>query len=610
VTIEPGNPGSERWRLRRHLRPHAARLAVAALAMTARAAVLVMLPWPLKFILDNVILGRRLPHWAAELIPPALSHGMLLLDTMSITLLVLGLADTLLDYAGNLLFLTVGQRILFGVRRDLFAHLLSLPLAFHRHRRGGELMSRLGEDVSRLQEFVTVLGTGVLPNLLTIIGIMVVMAAVDLEYALFAAVMAPLLIFISRRWSGLLKANLRRVRANDGELWATAQEMLSAVQLVQASGRQEHEQDRFAAKATASLDASLLASRTQAQFTPLINLVIATGGGIITWYGAVRVMDGDITAGDLLVFLAYLRGLVTPARQVAKAAPVLGRTAIALERIRDLFAERASVADRPGIVAPKHCSGWLEFRGVTFGYEPGATTLGDISFRLEPGRTIALVGPSGSGKSTIAALATRFVDPASGEVLLDGRPLPDLPLAFVRRNVTLLSQEPLLLHGTVWENIAYARPGADRAAAMRAAAEAGVHEIIAALPDGYDHKVVERGATLSGGQRQCISIARATLAGSPVVILDEPTSSLDAGTEQRIMAALQRLTETRAALIIAHRLATIRDADLIVVLEHGRIVQTGTHRSLLNRAGLYATLCAAQGMHRSAGDAPVVSVTA
>jgi ATP-binding cassette subfamily B protein/subfamily B ATP-binding cassette protein MsbA len=581
-------------------------LSAAALSMIARAGILVLLPWPLKFILDNVILGRPLPHWAAELIPPVLAHGAPLLDTMSITLLVLGFADTTLDYLGNRLFLTVGQRIVLAIRCDMFAHLLALPPAFHRRRRAGELMSRLGQDIPRVQEFVSILGATLLPNALTLVGIIVVMAAVDFEYALFALVMAPLLILISRRWSGLLRTNLRRVRALDGELWAAAQEMLSAVQLVQASGRQRHEQDGFANKAGASLDASLHASRIQAQFTPLVNLVIATGGGIITWYGAVRVIEGSITAGDLLVFLAYLRGLVTPARQVAKAAPVLGRTAIALERIRDLFAERASVAERPGAIAPSHCAGWLEFRNVSFGYDAGASTLTDVSFRLERGRTIALVGPIGSGKSTIAALATRFIDPTAGEILLDGRPLPDLPLTYVRRNITLLSQEPLLLHGTVWENITYARPGADRDAAMRAAAEAGVDEIIAALSGGYDHPVVERGATLSGGQRQCIAIARATLADSPIVILDEPTSSLDATTERRIMAALERLTETRAAIIIAHRLDTIRSADQIIVLDRGRVVQSGTHRVLVGSPGLYATLCEAQGVSRFARAAQVV----
>jgi len=218
----------------------------------------------------------------------------------------------------------------------------------------------------------------------------------------------------------------------------------------------------------------------------------------------------------------------------------------------------------------------------------------DLSFTLQPGQKVALVGPSGAGKSTIASLAVRFADPDAGAVLLDGRDIRTLPLAYLRRNVALMLQDAPLLHGTVWENIAYGRPGADRADAIRAAVAAGVDPIIRALPGGYDQPVAERGATLSGGQRQCIAIARITLAEARVVILDEPSSSLDAATEEGVAAALARLTATRATLVIAHRLATIRDADLILVLERGRIVQRGTHAALLREGGLYARLLQAQ----------------
>ncbi len=581
------------WRFRDALTPFRTRLGLGAALMALRSLVLVVAPWPLKYVVDTVLLGHRPPHWLTLLVHDPLSHRMLVLDGLAGAILLAGIADSTLDYYGTRIFLEVGQRVVFAVRRALFAHLIGLPPEFHRRRRGGEMMTRLAEDTARLQEAIGMVGS-VLPHTITIVGMMTVMLAVNARYALAIAGAAPLLIWISHRWSGLLRRNVRLARTRDGELWSGAQEMLGAVALIQASGRQDHELSRFTGRAETSLAAGLQASLTQAQFPPLVNLVITAGTGLLTWYGARLVLQGRISTGDLLVFLAYLRGLVTPARQVAKSSAVFSRCAIALERLREIFAERPSVADPPGAVAPARTAGVLEFHAVAFAYRPGESTLSDIGFRLEPGMTIALVGQSGAGKSTIAALATRFMDPARGHITLDGTDLRALPLAHVRRQIAWLAQEPLLLHGTVWENIAYACPGADRRAAERAVEQSGIAEIIAALPGGLDHPVSERGATLSGGQRQAIAIARATLAQSPVILLDEPTSALDARTEQIVLAALRRLTARRATLVIAHRLDTIRSAHRILVLHHGRIVQSGTHAELMGAAGPYAALYRAQ----------------
>ena len=588
---------SARWQLRRHLHAERRRIVLAALAMSGRAAVLVLLPWPLKFVVNCVILGKPVPEWLGDLLPGVLAPRIELLHVLGAAMLAMAACEAALDYVGNRLFLQAGQRTVFALRHDMFNHLVSLPLAFHRQRRGGELMSRLSEDVGRVQDVVVVAGTALLPHVLTLGGIVVVMLVIDWRYALLAMAFLPALGFVSRHWATRLRGQLRGVRARDGELWAMAQEVLAALPLVQSSGRERHESRRFAGRALRSLRMGLAASRTQAQFAPLINVLIGTSAAVVTWYGALRALAGTLTPGDLLLFLAYLRAVVTPARQIAKAAPMLGRAAVALERIREIFAERPTVIDPPHAVAPARCAGRLEFRAVGFAHTPGEPTLTDISFRLEPGRMVALVGPSGAGKSTLASLAARLVDPGSGQVLLDGTDLHRLPLGFVRRNIALLLQDAPLLHGTVWANIAYGRPGADRADAIRAASAAGVDEIIRALPGGYDHPVAERGAALSGGQRQCIAIARATLADARVVLLDEPSSSLDAGTEQAVAAALARLTARRATLIIAHRLATIRNADLILVIERGRIVQSGTHVSLRQQGGLYCRLIAAQGHH-------------
>ncbi len=582
------------WRLRRYLFAEWRRLGVAGFAMAARAAVLVAVPWPLKYVVNCVILGKAAPHWLNAMIGMPAPTRFALLNVLGGAMVLLALLDAGLDFAGNRLVLEAGQRTIYVLRQDLFSHMIRLPSAFHRKRRGGELMSRLSEDVGRVQDIVTVAGTGLLPHLLTLSGIIGVMLTLDWHYALLAMASLPGLAFVSNRWAGLLRARLREVRGQDGELWGMAQEVLAVLPLVQACGWEAQESQAFGAMAARSLRAGLAASRRQAQLAPLINLLISCGAAAITWYGALRVADGTLTAGDLLLFLAYLRGMVTPARQIAKAAPLLGRASVALERIREMFAEPLTVTDAPGLSAPAQCTGKLEFRGVSFAYTPGHPVLSDVGFCLEPGRMVALVGPTGAGKSTIAALAIRLMDPSDGQILLDGEDLRRLPVAFVRGNVALMLQESQLLHRTVWENIAYGQVGATRADAIRAAIAAGVDEVIRGLPGSYDYIVAEHGASLSGGQRQCIAIARATLAQARVVILDEPSSSLDASTERRTSAALDRLIASRATLVIAHRLATIRKADLILVVEGGRVVQRGTHRELRDQGGLYGRLLRAQ----------------
>ncbi|MDE3175389.1 MAG: ABC transporter ATP-binding protein, partial [Pseudomonadota bacterium] len=509
-------------------------------------------------------------------------------------MLAFALADALLDYLGNHLVLQAGQRMVSALRRDVFAHLLVLPLSWHRRRRGGDVMTRLSEDVGRVQDLVVVVGTGLLPHVLTVLGILGMMAAIDWRYGLMVAAVIPALALVSDRWSRKLRARVRDARHEDGELWSMAQETLAAIPLVQAHGREPYEARRFARLARRSLGRALTATRTQAELPPLINFMVGIATAAITTYGAARVLDGSLTAGDLLLFLAYLRGLVTPVRQMTKNGPVMGRAVVAIERIRELLNEKVAIADPEFPVEAPPGAGRLEFRSVSFSYGADAAALEHVSFHLAPGRRVALVGPTGAGKSTIAALAARLADPTDGSVFLDGRDLRSLRLQHVRRRVALMLQDAPLLHGTVWENIAYGRPGAGRDAAIDAAIAADVDEILSNLPDGYDTVVAERGASLSGGQRQCVAIARATLADADVVILDEPSSSLDATTERRISTALARLTASRASLIIAHRLNTVRGADEILVLERGRIVQRGDHATLLREGGVYAGLLRSQ----------------
>ena len=573
-----------------YLWPEWKALSAGALVMSIRAVVLLLLPWPLKYTIDNVIFDRPLPGWLQAMLPEAVQHRMPLLNLLALIMLGLGAADALLVYLGNRLFLDAGQRVVFAIRFDLFAHLQRLSLEFHRRHRGGELMSRLSGDVKQLQDFVAAVGIDLLPHALTILGMAVVMFVIDWRYALLALSIAPALFYIARYYSNRLRQALRQVRKHEGTLWGLTQEILASVQVVQAFARESHEDDRFSEHANRSLKASIHANSVQARYGPTMNLVIAVATGAIIWYGAASVIRGILTPGDLLIFLAYLRGIATPARQLAKTGRVIGRASVALERIGEYRVEAPSVVDSPGAVVPSIRAQRLEFVGVGFGYRPGETILHDISFALEAGKTVALVGPTGAGKSTIASLIPRFYDPGVGAVLLDQRDLRTLPLAYLRRQVAVVLQEPALFQATIWENIAYGREGARREDAVRAAREVGVDRLIERLPGGYEAMVSERGLSLSGGQRQCIAIARAMLCDAPVVILDEPSSSLDARTERDLMFALSRLASRRAALVIAHRLSTVMNTDLILVLEHGRIVQRGTHAELLATGGLYASL--------------------
>ncbi len=578
------------WDLRRYLRPYRAALGAAGLSMGAKAAVLLLAPWPLKFIIDSVILHKPLPQGLAALLPDPAGHPMALLNALGAAMLLLGLADTALGYWGNRLLLRSGQHAIFDIRRELFAHLQRLSLAYHRRQSSGNMLARLGGDIQTLQDFVVSAGTGLFAHLLTMVGMAAVMLAVDWRFGLVVIAIVPLLVVVMRHYNARLRLAFRQARQREGELWGQVHEILANVHVVQAYGRESHEDARFAEHAERSLDATLEASGLQVQLAPVVGLLMALATGATVWYGATRVMAGRITAGELLVFLAYLRGLAAPVRQFAKLAGVLSKASVAAERVGEVFAQASEIREAPDAITPSACRGQLQFKSVSFAYRAGDPVLQDITLQVEPGQTVALVGATGAGKSTLVSLVPRLHDPQGGQVLLDGRDLRALSLGFVRRQVALVLQEAQVFAGTVWENIAYGLEGAGRSEAIAAARAVGVHDLVAGLPQGYDTLVGERGATLSGGQRQGISIARAMLRNAPIVILDEPTSSLDAQTERLVLEALRRLGHGRTTLIIAHRLATVRGADAIVVLDQGRVVQTGTHAQLVARRGRYLEL--------------------
>jgi len=578
------------WSLRRQLRFRVRTTLAIALLLIGRSIVVLAIPWPLKLIVDTVIYQKPLWHWIAPYLPDAMTNRVGLLNVLGLSLLALGAAENALSYHGDRLLLIAGQSAVFQLRSKLFAHLQGLSLSFHRRQRTGDLMSRLGGDISTLQSFVLTVGAGIFAHLLTLLGMAAVLLVIDWRYALVVIAAVPPLLWLTKSYSKRVKASLRRARQKESEIWSLVQEILGAIQVVQAYRREAAEEARFTNRVEESLGVTLEATSLQLQLPRLVGFAFSAATAATLWFGAMEVLNGLITAGELLVFLAYLRGMATPVRQLAKMVSSISKAEVAGERIAELLAETTEVREKENALHPQACGGHLEFRSVSFAYGPERPILTDVSFRLAVGRMVALVGPTGAGKSTIASLIPRFYDPTRGQVLLDGVDLRELSLEFLRGNVALVTQEPLLLSGTVWENIAFGRHDADREAAIGAAEASGVHDLIANLSSGYDTVIGERGATLSGGQRQAISVARAMLRDVPIVVLDEPTSGLDAVTEFRLGEALRQLTTGRSTLVIAHRLTTIAVADEILVMDGGHIVQRGTHEQLLSHPGRYCEL--------------------
>lgn len=531
-------------------------------------------PWPLQVIVDDV-LGA----------PPGTRRVSLLAGCCAALVVVVATA-AFADYWSTRLLSSTGLHLANDLRDSVFFHLNRLSLRFHGQQRVGDLTTRVTGDADRAQELVVQTLATLVPNALLMLGMFSVMVVLDATFALVALVAVPFLAVVVVRSSRQLKLAARAARKADGQVAAAAAENLAAMQLVQAFSLEGHQQGRFAALNDSSLRAGLRATRYQARFSPAVDLTGVLATVMVLGVGGLRVLDGELSVGELMVFVSYVGSLYKPIKALAKLSHTFSKGTSSLERIHAVLAEEPQIRDLPGAPWLPRARGAIELRDVSFTYgrEPA---LEGVNLRTEEGETVALVGPTGAGKSTIVQLVSRLIDPTEGSVHIDGVDLRTVALASVRRQVSLVLQDCVLLQGTLRDNIAIGRPGAVDFEIVRAAKLALVDEFAARMPHGLDTVVGERGANLSGGQRQRIAIARAILRDAPILVLDEPTSALDPGSEALIIEALANLPRNRTTLVVAHRMSTIEHADRIVVLERGRVVQEGTHELLMATDGLY-----------------------
>lgn len=584
------------------MRPYTGYLALAFGGAVAEIAADLLQPWPLKLLIDSVIGQRPLPSAVSGLAAGLTPEGALLAIAGSVV--VIAALNAAGSYAQDYYMPRISHWVMHDVRRRLYWHVQRLSLTYHDTRRTGDLMNTFTADVQAVRELIESALLGVLINVITLCGMVAIMCAMDWRFALFGLSISPLLGFGVYRLTRRIKEASRDVRKREGAVLSVTHEVLSSMRVVQAFTREEYEQTRFEKENEQRVIAGIHARTLQAKLKPLVEILVGIGTMAVLWFGARQVMAEQLSAGSLLVFLAYLSRLYKPMRELAKQSDILSRATVGLDRIFALLDTEQAVEDKPGAEKAGTLRGHIEFRNVAFAYPGGAGVLHGIDFEIEPGRTVALVGSTGSGKTTLVSLVPRFHDPASGSVRIDGRDAREFTLNSLRSQISLVLQDTVLFHGTIRDNIAYGKPDASEEEIVAASKAANAHEFVIAMPGGYDTVVAERGAMLSGGQRQRIAIARAIVRNAPIVILDEPTTGLDASSEALVMEGLERLVGNRTALIIAHRLSTVMRCDQILVLEQGRIVERGTHADLLTKQGRYAQLYALQFRGQEALSAP------
>jgi subfamily B ATP-binding cassette protein MsbA len=608
--MDTDSPKTRRLTIKSLLKPHIKLMLVGLVAVVGEGVADLLQPWPLKIVLDNVLKSRDIHGWLNSFILSTVGNDKLaILRFAALAVVVIAAVDAVCTYTDKYVTTSVGQWVVHDLRRVLYHHIQRLSLAYHDRKQTGDLMSRVTNDIDSIQTFISSGLLGSLVNCLTLFGMVGVMLYINWQFTLIALSVAPVLFVVVYSYTRRIKKASREVRKKEGEIVSVMQEVLSSIRVVKAFAREEYEERRLEEESLESVEIAMRARSLKAKLSPLVGLIVSAGTAMVLWFGARMALSGALSAGSLVVFIMYLGKMYKPMQELSKMTDTYSKAAIGYERIQEVLQTDGEIKDLPGAGRAPRFKGRIEFDNVNFAYEPERPILRDLSFKIEPGQVAALVGPTGAGKSTIISLIPRFYDPASGVVRIDGIDVRRFQQKSLRQQMSFVLQETLLFHGTIWSNIAYGKPEAARREILRAAEMANAQEFIEKLPEGYNTVVGERGVTLSGGQRQRIAIARAIIRNTPILILDEPSSGLDAASEKLVFEALDRLMEGRTSIVIAHRLSTIRRANIIFVIKEGALAESGTHEELLKSGGLYSELYRIQFSIEEDPDQQVLSLS-
>ncbi len=559
-------------------------------ALLGEVALRLLEPWPLKFVFDHVLMTPSSPGSA----PAALSPTAIL-ALAAVAVVVIAIFRAAGTYIRRVGFALAGSRVLTQCRGELFSHIQRLSLSYHSKKRTGDLLTRVVGDIGLLKEVAITAAMPMVAHLITLTGMIGIMLWMNWRLALIGLAIMPLFALSTRRIGRRIRQVARVQRQRKGEMGATAAEAIGSIKIVQALSLEDVHQKAFSARNKSDLREGVKAKRLSARLVGTTEILIALASALVLWFGARLVVAGSLTAGELIVFLAYLRTAYRPMKNMAKYSGRIAKAAASAERIIEVLDTTPMISNRPGAEAAPPAIEEVRFDDVSFAYEPGVPVITQLGFTAKKGEVVVLAGPSGAGKTTVVNLLLRLYDPESGRIAVNGRDIREFTFETLRRRIAVVPQENILFAVSLRDNIAYGAPGATDEQVVAAAKLARAHKFINALPNGYDTVVGERGQTLSEGQRQRVAIARAAIRQAQILILDEPTSSLDNQNNRSIRLALGDLSRDRITFVIAHDLSTVQDDNTVIYLDHGRMVECGTHAQLIRGEGPYAAMFSLQG---------------
>jgi ATP-binding cassette subfamily B protein len=588
--MQEGERSNFKQVLLEYLRGAKGGLFLAALCMLGVTLTELLKPWPLAILFDHVLGDEPLPQYLS--FAGGLFQGGKILPLVAVSVAIIVIAGLTAAFAYLQIYLTsrIGSELVYTLRRRLFAHLQRLSLSFHNRSRSGEHLTKIVSDTNTLRDTFTEVALNSASQVLTFAGMFAIMFALNWQLALVALATIPFLVGTLVFRYRAAKSSSKKQRKKEEEIANRISEALSTVPLVQAFSRESHEEERFDGESAEYLQESIRNARIEAVATRSVLVISAFGTAAVVLYGALQVLGGYLTIGALLVFTQYLQSLYKPVRSMTKFSTKFSKASVSAGRIGEVLQVEPEIRDRPDAIEAKDVRGEVVFEGVSFDYGDGKGVLENVSFTVRPGQQVALVGSSGAGKSTLVSLILRLYDAQRGSVYVDGVDVREYKRKSLRQEIGIVLQGSVLFGTTVRENIAYGKLDASMEEIAAAAKVANAHDFIEELEDGYDTVIGERGDTLSGGQRQRIAIARAVIRNAPILILDEPMTGLDAKSEARIREALDRLMAGKTCFLITHDLQTAADADLVLLLEEGRVVEQGNHDELVAKSRHYRRL--------------------